>query len=49
MKYKEKDKKKRIDTDKTDLQSKLKAYEKKKEKNIKNFAFQNQKIIDGSS
>ena len=30
MKYKEKDKKKRIERDKTDLQSKLKTYEKKK-------------------
>ena len=40
---------KRIDRDKMDLQSKLKAYEKKKEKCIKVFTFQNQKIIDGSS
>ena len=35
--------------DKTDPQSKLKAYEKKKEKFIEVFVFQNQKIIDGSS
>ena len=41
--------KKRIERDKTDPQSKLKAYEKKKEKYIKNFTFQNQKIIDGNS
>ena len=40
---------KRIEKDKTDPQSKLKAYEKKKEKYIKNFAFQNQKIIDSNS
>ena len=40
---------KRIERDKMDLQSKLKAYEKKKERYIKVFAFQNQKIIDGSS
>ena len=40
---------KRIETDKTDPQSKLKAYEKKKEKFIEVFTFQNQKIIDGSS
>ena len=43
-----KKKRKRIEEDKTDLQSKLKAYEKKK-KIYKSFAFQNQKIIDGSS
>ena len=42
-------KKKRIERDKTNLQSKLKAYEKKKEKCIEVFAFQNQKIINGSS
>ena len=42
-------KKKRIKRDKTDSQSKLKAYEKKKEKCIELFTFQNQKIIDGSS
>ena len=49
MKYKEKDekKRKRIERDKTDLQSKLKAYEKKK--CIKVFTFQNKKIIDGNS
>ena len=40
---------KRIERDKTDLQSKLKVYEKKKEKCIEVFTFQNQKIIDGSS
>ena len=40
---------KRIEKDKIDLQSKLKAYEKKKEKCIKVFAFQNQKIIDDNS
>ena len=40
---------KRIERDKTDPQSKLKAYEKKKEKCIKIFTFQNQKIINGSS
>ena len=39
---------KRIERDKTDPQSKLKAYEKKK-KCIEVFAFQNKKIIDGSS
>ena len=39
---------KRIERDKTDSQSKLKAYEKKK-KCIQVFIFQNQKIIDGSS
>ena len=33
----------------TDSDSKLKVYEKKKEKCIEVFAFQNQKIIDGSS
>ena len=38
---------KRIERDKTDPQSKLKAYEKKK-KCIEVFTFQNQKIIDGS-
>ena len=41
-------KKKRIKRDKTDSQSKLKAYEKKK-KCIEVFTFQNQKIIDDSS
>ena len=40
---------KRIEKDKTDSQSKLKTYEKKKEKYIEVFTFQNQKIIDGSS
>ena len=40
---------KKIKRDKTNLQSKLKAYEKKKEKCIEVFTFQNQKIIDGSS
>ena len=40
---------KRTTRDKTDPQSKLKAYEKKKKKCIKVFTFQNQKIIDGSS
>ena len=40
---------KRIERDKMDPQSKLKAYEKKKEKCIKVLTFQNQKIIDGSS
>ena len=40
---------KRIEKDKTDPQSKIKAYEKKKEKCIEIFTFQNQKIIDGSS
>ena len=40
---------KRIERDKTDLQSKLKVYEKKKEKCIEAFTFQNQKIIDDSS
>ena len=40
---------KRIERDKTDLQSKLKAYEKKKEKYIEVFTFQNQKIIDSSN
>ena len=49
MKHKEKDEKKRIERDKTDSQSKLKSYEKKKEKCIEVFAFQNQKIIDSSS
>ena len=52
MKYKEKDEKKRrkrIEIDKTDPQSKLKAYEKKKNIYIEVFTFQNQKIIDGSS
>ena len=39
---------KRIEKDKTDLQSKLKAYAKKK-KCIEVFTFQNQKIIDGST
>ena len=39
---------KRIERDKTNSQSKLKIYEKKK-KYIKVFTFQNQKIIDGSS
>ena len=39
---------KRIEKDKTDLYSKLKAYEKKK-KCIKVFIFQNQKIIDDIS
>ena len=48
MKHKDKDEKKRIERDKTNLQSKLKAYEKKK-KCIEFFAFQNQKIIDGNS
>ena len=47
MKYKEKDEKK-FERNKTDAYSKLKAYKRKKEKCIKNFAFQNQKIIDGS-
>ena len=37
---------KRIERDKTDPQSKLKAYELKC---IEVFTFQNQKIIDGSS
>ena len=41
--------KKRIERDKTDPQSKLKAYEKKKEKCMEVYAFQNQKIIDSSS
>ena len=41
-------KKKRIKRDKTDRQSKLKTYEKKK-KCIEVFTFQNQKIIDGNS
>ena len=49
MKHKEKKEKKRIKRDKMDSQSKLKTYEKKKEKCIKVFAFQNQKIIDSSS
>ena len=40
---------KKIERDKTDPQSKLKAYEKKKEKYIEVFIFQNQKIINGSS
>ena len=40
---------KRIERDKTDSQSKLKAYEKKKEICIEVFTFQNQKIIDGSN
>ena len=40
---------KRIERNKTDPQSKLKAYEKKNEKYIEVFAFQNQKIIDNSS
>ena len=39
---------KRIERDKTDPQSKLKAYEKKK-KCIEVLTFQNQKIIDDSS
>ena len=39
---------KRIEKDKSDSQSKLKAYEKKK-KYIEVFTFQNQKIIDGRS
>ena len=43
-----KKRKKRIERDKTDPQSKLKAYEKKK-KCIEVFVFQNQKIIDGNS
>ena len=38
MKYKEKDEKKRIERDKTDPQSKLKAYEKKK-KNVQKFLY----------
>ena len=38
---------KKIEKDKTNPQSKLKVY--KKKKNIKNFTFQNQKIIDDSS
>ena len=42
-------KKKRIERDKTDPQSKLKTYKKKKEKSIEVFIFQNQKIIDGCS
>ena len=46
MKHKEKMKKKRIERNKTDLQSKLKAYELK---SIKVFTFQNQKIIYGSN
>ena len=49
MKHKEKDEKKRIERDKMNLQSKLKAYEKKKERCIEVFTFQNQKIIDSSS
>ena len=44
-----KKKRKRIERNKTDPQSKLKAYEKKKKKYIEVFAFQNQKIIDNSS
>ena len=40
--------KKKIERDKTDPQSKLKVYEKKK-KRIEIFAFENQKIIDSSS
>ena len=49
MKHKEKDEnKKKIEKDKTNPQSKLKAYEKKK-KCIEIFIFQNQKIIDDSS
>ena len=51
IKYKEKDgqkKRKRIERDKMDSQSKLKVYEKKK-KCIEVFSFQNKKIIDGSS
>ena len=40
---------KRIEIDKTDSQSKLKVYEKKKEKCIEVFAFQNQKIIDDNN
>ena len=48
MKHKKKMKTKRIEKDKIDSQSKLKAYEKKK-KCIEVFTFQNQKIIDGSS
>ena len=40
---------KKNEKDKTDPQSKLKVYEKKKEKYIEVFAFQNQKIIDSSS
>ena len=43
MKHKEKMKTKRIERDKTDSQSKLKAYERKKEKCIKVFEFQNQR------
>ena len=39
MKHKEKDEKKRIEKDKTDPWSKLKAYEKKKEKCIEVFIF----------
>ena len=39
---------KKIERDKMDPQSKLKTYEKKKEKCIEIFIFQNQKIIDGS-
>ena len=49
MKHKEKYEKrrrKRIEIDKMDPQSKLKAYGKKI---IKVFAFQNQKLIDGSN
>ena len=38
-----------IKRDKMDSQSKLKAYEKKKEKYIEVVVFQNQKIIDSSS
>ena len=40
MKHREKDGKK-FERDKTDLQSKLKAYEKKKDKCIEVFIFQN--------
>ena len=44
-----KKRRKRIERDKIDSYSKLKIYEKKKEKYIEVFTFQNQKIIDGSS
>ena len=49
MKHKEKVKTKRIERDKTDTQSKLKAYEKKKEKCIEVLHFKTKKIIDASS
>ena len=41
---------KRIEKDKTNSQSKLKTYEKKKNKNVQKFLhFKIKKIIDGSS